>query len=256
MKLTRFFSFALAATAMLLSSCSDDDNNYHGVVTFINQDYKFNSEGIWENVYTPAGDRPLVYGDYIFSHYGEDGEYPYYYGFAPSKSEDTADYETTSSWVEHQWSSIAAGGVYNDTPYLVGAWMEYIDETTDRVPENPSCCITRADHATFVPMGILVTNTTWAYYSMLNGTEMYDTPFTDNDECELKIIGARKGMKTNSITIKLAKGQNILTTWIPVDLAELGEVDMIYFQMSSTRSNSYGITVPPTYFCIDAFFVQ
>lgn len=257
MKFTRFLTIALAATSMLLNSCSEDNNsNYQGVVTFINQDYTFNESGTWENVFTPSGDTPLIYGDYVFSHYGEGGEYPYYYGFAPSKSEDTSDYRTASSWINHQWSSIAAGGVYNNTPYLVGAWMEYIDETTTGIPENPSCSITRADRQPFTPIGILVTNTTWAYYSMLNGTDMYNTPFGDDDVCELKIIGVRKGAKTNIITVKLAQGQNILTTWLPIDLAPLGQVDMIYFQMASTQSNSYGITVPPTYFCIDAFFVE
>jgi len=248
--------FALALTALALSSCSDDNNDNSGAVPFVNNSLKFNASGYWENTYTPTGDTPIQFGDYLFSHYGEDGEYPYFYGFAPSKSENKKKYSTTADWLNNQWCSIYGGGIYSSTPYLVGSWMEYIDGDTEEIPETPSCNITRADKNTFHPIGIMVCNTSWAYYSMLEGSEMYPTAFTESDNCQLTITGVLRGMRTGRVTIDLAKGKDIVSTWIPVDLYSLGEVDMIYFQMTSTVTNNYGICNPPTYFCIDAFFVE
>lgn len=254
-EMNKFKILAIALSAFALSSCSDDENDYSVQVPFYNADLKFNSEGVWENVYSPSGDTPITFGDFIFSHYGESGTYDYFYGFVPSKSKKTTEYTTTSEWLNHQWSTIAGTGLYEGMPYLVGYWDSYVDGD-ELIPDNPSCSIKKADNSTFRPTGILVSNTTWGYYSMRNGSEMYPTPFGNDDSCELIIYGTKRDMPTGKVTVELAKGKVIANKWIPVYLNSLGEVDMIYFQMKSTVTNEYGICNPPTSFCIDGFFVE
>lgn len=248
---------AVGFSALLMASCSSDSdiNDDAKLVTFYNESLQFNDEGVWENVFSPSGETPLVFGDFMFSHYGESGAYDYFYGFVPSLSENTSSYKTTAEWLEHQWSSIVGKSASQAFPYLVGYWDSYVDGE-ELVPENPSCSIKKTDNSTFTPVTIFVSNSSWAYYSMMNGSEMYPTPFGSSDSCELIIIGSKRGLPTGKVSVNLAKGRNILSTWTAVDLSTLGEVDMIFFQMKSTISNEYGIANPPTYFCIDGFFVE
>ena len=245
--------FALAVSALFSTSCSNSsEEEFSGYVPFSNPYVKYDSNGVWDQVYDDA---ELIFDKYQFTHYGESGSYNYYYGFVPSKSENTSSYTTTDQWLKHQWSTIEGHGIFTSTPYIVGNWESYIDQVTDVVPDNPSCAINRVDGGAFRPMGIFVSNTTWGYYSMLNGSEMYPTPFGDKDNCELIICGALRGIQTGKITVTLADGKNISKNWIPVELDKLGTVDMIYFQMKSTVKNENGICNPPTCFCIDGFFV-
>lgn len=249
-----FKLFAIAAAALMLSSCNNDENGeMTGFVAFSNPSLQFDNHGYWKNIYSPTGNTPITFGEFEFSHYGEDGEYPYYYGFAPSMSTSTTQYNTTSQWLEHQWNSVCGGGIYGSMPYLVGSWMEYIDDMDESMP---SCYIKRTDNATFKPVGIFVTNTSWAAFTMKMGSDMYPTPFNKDDKFELEIIGSRLGRRTSTVTVTLATDGKILETWVPVDLTKLGEVDMIYFRMNSTQFNEYGITIPPTTFCLDGFFIE
>lgn len=109
-----------------------------------------------------------------------------------------------------------------------------------------------ADGSVFYPDDLYVTNTSYGYYAMKNGTP-FNHAFTEKDNCVLKINGYLDGVrKFTTIDVYLAKGTNILDYWKEVELSKLGNVDTVVFTMESTDTGSYGMN-NPAYFCIGAF---
>ena len=167
--------------------------------------------------------------------------YGSWYGFCPSKSTDTADY-TDGDWTQHQWSAITGGGVSGEgSPYVVGFWKTDGGES--------SCQLKMTDGSVFYPDDLYVTNTTYGYYAMKNGTA-FNRAFTENDHFLLKINGYLAGVKKfDTIIVYLASGTNILDYWHKVEVSRMGNVDTLVFTMESTDTGEWGIN-NPTYFCI------
>lgn len=251
---------AICATAVF-TGCSKDDNKLTSVpITLDFSSTKLNyseTTDAWSDVFDSSYDNALIFGAYQFSHQGFSTEsYSYFYGFCPSKSKDINEYQ---NWVpDHQFSAIAGKSVlesneYPNHPYMVAFWDEYGDtEDGDLVPNNPSCAITNAKP--FKPLGLYVTNSTYTYYAMKNGTAFNDK-FTKDDYLTLSIHGAIGGRYIGKVDVDLARNGVLLTKWEPVKLESLGEVDMIFFTMSSSSKNEYGMCVPG-YFCLDGFTVD
>jgi hypothetical protein len=115
--------------------------------------------------------------------------------------------------------------------------------------------------------GFSITNTFYAYSSMLNG-DSFDTPFGDStgarpDFFKLSIHAFLNGaLKSDSIEFYLAdfrfadnSQDYIIKNWSYVDCSTLGEVDSVQFHLISSRYNTFGYTTP-LYFAMDEVIVK
>lgn len=133
-----------------------------------------------------------------------------------------------------------AGGAYAGRNYAV--WYHNVWGVAPDV--------IRLTEAAVVP-GMYVCNNVYAYNSMVKGDAIAGDPFGENDWLLLTVNGSLNGQAVNSeVTFYLAKGTNIVTNWTYVDLSVLGKVDELSFNMTGSRTGSYGLNTP-SYFCID-----
>ncbi len=252
MKTLRIIANGLVAVALTLSmaSCRDDEDDPLTTVNISSYDLSYNSDGYWTDCYNTsvAG---FNLGTVEFSHAAsayEWGDYVYYswYGFCPSKVSDTAEY--ANDWVSHQWASITGGGIKGaGSQYLVAFWSEYTNSG------EQSLTIYR--HGTkFQPRCIYLTNNTYGYYCMKNGSA-YNRAFTDSDWYKVTITGYLSGAVTGTQECYLAKDGRIADYWQKVNLAPLGYVDTIVFSVSSSDTGEYGMN-NPAYFCADGFMYE
>lgn len=99
------------------------------------------------------------------------------------------------------------------------------------------------------------TNTTYAYFSMLNG-DAFATAFGANDFFRLVVNGLDENDAiTSSLIVSLAEGTNISTTWNTTDLTALGSVHGLSFDYQGSDV-AFGFLNTPTYFAIDNIQVQ
>lgn len=243
MNLKHLFIASVAVAALAACGTEDKDVEHNWTASFSD----FNSEGYWNGCYNEDANYVDIDG-FRFTHHAESYEwegvtYGSWYGFCPSRSTDNADY-SNGDWLAHQWSAITGGGVAGSgTPYVVGFWKTDGGET--------SCIMTRADGAVFYPDDLYVTNTSYGYYAMKNGTA-FNHAFTEADECILHVAGYLGDVRKNStVDIYLAKGTDILDEWKKAELSKLGNVDRLVFTISSSDTGQWGIN-NPTYFCIGA----
>lgn len=248
---------AFTALALLaMTACSDDDGDNSLVIDFQSENISFNDQGYWEDCYDTAVKGFEIDG-FTFSHQAtatEWGGYVYYswHGFCPSRSRDNTDHTADWSWVENQWGAITGGGLSGaDDTYLLGCWSTGEDLTA--VPAEPVNAITYGGNV-FDPDEIYVTNSAYGYYVMKNGSA-YSKVFAAGDWCILHIIGARDGVETGRVDVYLADGEKMLTDWTLIDLDPLGDVDMIYFQMTSSDTGQWGMN-NPAYFCLDGLEID
>lgn len=246
----------LSAGLMVFTSCNDkDEPDQIASVT-----YSFSvaasdltDDGYWNQVYNTGVGNSYWKPDLQLTHKATetvyDGvTYKSWMGFCPSESADTKDY-SDGDWMAHQWTAITGKGAGMTPGYIVGFWD--VNESKNGIPEPVTCGLGTASTQTFLPQSIYVTNTTWSYYAMLNGSS-FNKKFTAEDWCKLTIIGLNGYVKTGEIDVYLAKDGKILDTWEKVDLTSLGECNVLYFQMSSTDTGQWGMN-NPAYFCIDDF---
>jgi len=100
-----------------------------------------------------------------------------------------------------------------------------------------------------------ITNTTYAYLSMLNG-DGFAKQFASGDFFRLTINGLdANGATTGSVLFSLAEDDNLVDQWTSVDLSSLGVVHGLSFDYSSSDVGAFGINTP-TYFAIDNLSVQ
>lgn len=241
--------------AMSMTACDDEDGDLDVDFAFNLNNYvvEYNADGYWKDCYSLTA--TLSFDGLNFSHSAsvtEWGGVNYYawLGFCPSRVSDTS--EKADDWTNNQWTAITGGGLSGKgTPYMIGFWD--VNEDTENIPEVMSCAITK-NGAVFDPEKIYITNTAWGYYAMKNGTA-FNKKFTESDWCKLHICGVKSGVLTGKIEVLLADGTNILNTWREVDLDALGDVDCIYFQMSSTDAGQWGMNTP-AYFVMDRLTID
>ncbi len=245
----------LIAVSMGFTSCSDDDEAF--VVAFDNASILMDSNtSAWGEVYDVNFTGKLQYSGFSFSHTASASEWggvTYYSwgGFCPTLSSDVEDRTEAGDWVNHQWGAITGKGVKAGRPYMIAYWDEYTESMMngDKILK---ISYTLGDKV-FKPQSVAVTNSTWAYYAMKNGSAPAK-PFGDNDYLYVYANGVKGGTVTGTVKIELAKGKNILNSWKSVDLTSLGEVNYIYFTMESSDASDYGMNTP-AYFCLDDFKV-
>jgi len=163
-------------------------------------------------------------------------------GFAYSNRSDT-----TTPGYENQFSAITGagfggGGIYG-VAYATG------QAATVLLPSGAS------------PVGVYVTNTTYAYLSMLNG-DFFAKKFggasgADPDWFKLTATGYSGSNPTGSAEFYLADFRfddptqdYIVDEWTWFDLTALGNADRIVFSLSSSDVGQWGMNTP-AYFALD-----
>lgn len=255
-KFKKFFTSLAVITTIwsmssTLTSCNDDDDfsdNWYFVQIGSVAGITYNTDGYWDKCYQTDPVATLKVGQVYFSHSASLSDWGgSWKGFCPSRSSDNDNYPSAERW-EHQWASITGGspqGVGNG--YMLACWD--VSEDTYSIPDDPSLKIWFDGGNAFEPLGVSITNTAYAYYTMKDGSD-FSSPFDKTSYTLVKFIGVRNGRQTGEVTTYLAYKGQILDKWTNVDLSSLGEVDYIYCQMESSDSGQWGMNVP-AYFCLD-----
>jgi|GEM_PF-972099 len=184
-----------------------------------------------------------------------DTEYGSWDGFALSSITDN----TTPGW-GNQYSAIPGGGALGSSSYA----MAYINDWA----VNPAAVtLTDAGENGYSLAGMYITNSTYAYLSMLNGDD-YAKKFGGEDGTEadwllLEIIGMdAEGNETGRVPFYLAdfRFENsaddyIVDEWTFVPLESLGNVAELRFALSSTDNGDWGMNTP-AYFAMDTIVRQ
>lgn len=111
-----------------------------------------------------------------------------------------------------------------------------------------------------------ISNNAYAYFSMLNGDgfakQFGGASGNDPDFLLLRIFGMHAGATTGSTDFYLADYRSadnskdyIVSNWAKVNLASLGVVDSLQFEMQSSDVGQFGINTP-TYFVMDNILIS
>ena len=145
----------------------------------------------------------------------------------------------------NQYSAIAGKGALNSNTYAVGYGSDTI------VLNNPIDLD-----------GLYVTNSTYAYFDMLNGSS-FSKKFTTNDWFKLTIKGFDKNrVQVGIVDFYLADFRfadvtknYILKDWQWIDLSTFQNVSYVTFDRSSSDNGTWGMNTPD-YFCLDEIKIK
>ena len=194
-------------------------------------------------------------GDAYFEHDSEDYVWS---GFSYSNHTDT-----TTPGYHNQFSAITGGGVNGSANYAVSfVPLDWQSGTYESMPTTVSFgAVTGEDYGTTIS-GMYVTNTTYAYLSMLNGDgfakNFGGTTGDDPDWFKLSVKGiTTAGTLTSAIDFYLAdfrfadnSQDYIINDWTWLDLSGLGDVAGLQFSLTSSDTGAYGMNTP-SYFAMD-----
>jgi len=185
------------------------------------------------------------------NHYDTSFGYISWDGFSISNKRDTV-----SQGFTNQYAAITGKGVNNSANYAVGYYNSY---SPMRVKING---VGKGKQLS----GFSITNSTYAYYSMKNGSA-FNKKFggltgNDPDWFKLTIKGYKNGGKSADTTVEFYLADLRFTDnskdyyikdWTWIDLKVMGNVDSIEFTMSSNdTAGGFGMN-NPAYFCMDNF---
>ena len=145
---------------------------------------------------------------------------------------------TSAKGLSSQYNAITGSGQGGSANYAVGyaGWTTPPTMTLD----EPA-----------VVSGLYVTNNNYAYYTMLNGGMFGAKKFSDSDWFLLTMTGIdATGAVTGTVNFYLAEGTDIVNDWEDVNLASLGVVKSVEFNLSSSDTGVWGMNTPG-YFVID-----
>jgi hypothetical protein len=235
MKTNTYFLLFAASLIFFFSSCEKDKTETDNI-NF--EDFELGDDGYYIGSDMAGG--YTIGNAYFPINYNE--EYGSWSGFAVSNHTDT---ETRG--YSNQYSAIAGSGASGSEKYAVlYTWQaDTIEFLTPEKVTNISVC-----------------NTTYAYYAMLEGTEISD-PFggdsgDERDYFNLLITGLdESGTPVLEASLALAnyRYENnaedyVSNAWTDVDLSEGGYIKYLVFSFESSDMGDFGINTP-TYVCID-----
>ena len=160
--------------------------------------------------------------------------------------------DTTTPGYTNQYSAIAGSGADNSQTYAVGFTFGQ-----NANPFNPAGSYINLAPGT-TPESVQVTNTTYDYFSMLDGNQ-FSRKFGAGDYFLLDVRGYTgadgAGKEVGEVDFYLANflGSNsdIINTWQTLDLSSLLGAQSLQFGLSSTDNDPvYGMNTP-AYFAID-----
>lgn len=197
-------------------------------------------------------------GLYFFNNYNP--EWGSWTGWAYSnRADDTTQGYTNpySAITAAGYDPVASGGSNYGVGFVPIDWM-----TSETIPIT----LKINDTASRKVEGFYVTNSTYAALSMLFGDD-YSKKFggetgDDPDWFLLTVWGYLNGTATDTVVYYLAdyrfndNAQDyIVNTWQWVELASLGKVDSLRFDLSSSDVGMFGMNTP-AFFCVDNFYVH
>ena len=191
-----------------------------------------------------TGYTTLTSGSYQFDVYCDDTYgTPYYYAFC------TANYTGNTYTNDNNGLKNVVGGGYDGSNNYGAFFYNYYGQ-------NAVTVLSDNDEGAVVP-GFYITNSAYAYTSMLNG-DAYSKQFTKGDWFKLTITGYNaEDSLTGTKEFYLADLREettayIINDWRYVDLSGLGKVSKLGFELSSSDTGEYGMNTP-AYFCFDNF---
>lgn len=274
-----FFKLLPAALlGLALAACTDDDNAELPaqpelrVLTFEDSDYKGTDNGglgfrDWSSLIdAPQYNGPLLYPQ-------DDDEEAWHYNWNDENNTFLAS-ELTNNYMDNKyWGGGHAVSNYADTDLAHGDFNHQLAvygsgghdgsknfcvhngfvEEGDSYSRRPS--IYFMDGIERVVDHMWIANTTYVVNAVVNGDGM-SSAFGEEDFLTVTAIGRNTlGEETGRIGIDLARGTEYLKEWTKWNLAPLGEVVRIEFDIRSTKRNDYGMTTP-AYFAYDDVAVR
>lgn len=233
----KLFGVALFGAALLFASCENKNKEEIKIATF--EEVSLSDAGI--NKYAKDGLYNWISGDFGFTTAAA-YDTTMYYNFTVSN-------QTSNSFADYkdQYHS-APGGAVAGNNFVVA----YQADTA--YAKNASLSIKYSGFATLIP-GTYVTNNAYAVYAIQNGY----TParaFKDGDYFKLTFIGYLGGVKIGTKEFYLADFRDgkslVVKEWTYVELTDLGIVDEIRCELTSTDTGDNGMNTP-SYFCLDNF---
>lgn len=160
-------------------------------------------------------------------------EFASWSGFAMSSLVDTL-----TSGYENQYSVMAGEGAFNSEKFAIA-----FDSSVIVLPTNNL----------YYPKSILLTNSTYAYKDMQEGS-FFTRKFEDGDWFKVIITGYLGSTETGTVDYYLADfrdGKSMMSKeWKEVDLTTLGEVSFLTFEFDSSDKGDFGVNTPK-YVCVD-----
>ena len=190
-----------------------------------------------------TGYTTLTSGSYQFDVYCDDTYgTPYYYAFC------AANYTGNTYTNDYNGLKNVVGGGYDNSANYGAFFSNYLGQN--------SVTVLSGDSEGDVVPGFYITNSAYAYSSMLNG-DAYAKKFGKDDWFKLTITGYdAAGEVTGTKDFYLADLRDdkayIINDWRYVDLSGLGKVSKLSFALSSSDNGDYGMNTP-AYFCFDNF---
>ena len=216
------------------------------VATF--EDLTLDAESFWQGIYEEERDEDEIgicyntfkSGSFQFDNYYSP-EYGGFWGNFAYSNQTSSSYESLAD----QFHAVTGGG-HESATFGVA------------FPQGGSVTFMDNAEGTVIP-GFYITNSAYAYTSMLNG-DAYAKKFAQGDWFKLTITGLdADGKETGTKEFYLADLRDadsskhfIVNDWRYVDLSGLGKVKSLKFMLDSSDTGSWGINTPG-YFCIDDF---
>ena len=234
---------ALLALAWPITAATIDLEDVGATLPFMGNDFYDGSDGA--GGFTSGG-----------AHFNNVNPGGFWGGFSFSQTTDT-----TTPGFGNQYSAVTGSGAGGSATYAVG----YHDTFTPTVPT-----ITFASPMN--PIGVEITNTTYAALAMRDGDAFSDPFGTPDDPSDpagsfpdwllLTITGFDAGGDaTGFVDLYLADYRfdddgldYIVDTWTHVDLTGLGTVESLTFELSGSDDNGFGLATP-AYFALDDLVV-
>lgn len=193
---------------------------------------------------------------------GEDGSGGFSSGDIFLPNNYTAEWMTWSGWAISNTTDVTTPGYLNQYSAIAGGGFDGSAHYAVTYAYGNNNIILQGDAAGQPVSGLYITNSTYAYLSMLDGDAISKKfgGITGNDpDYFLLTIKAyfNGNLSSDSVNFYLAdyrysnnSQDYIIDEWTWVGLSSLGAVDSLTFTLTSSDVGQFGINTP-TYFCID-----
>ncbi len=238
-------------------------------------------KGFWTETYNEADYTYFSTQSFEFSHLLTGASYggTTWDGFTVVASGDVTNHNNDElpDWISNQWGCIAGGGIQTapdgsivkdasgriavdaDIPYVLGYYSFYANYVLEQSPTH----ILFTTDAGYIPQGFYLANSTWSYYTSLEGGD-YNRPLNQEGDALTLIVrgmdASYEEMEDNKLEIPLAKFEDgvfhMSKEWNYVDLQSLGLVYGLTFKVESTDADPVYGPNTPCYFCMDKLQVK